>query len=163
MKNLPMQSKSKFKQTIVHVNESFGYSGKKTSIRAMSSYELRAIKLLKQLYTVNKIISWSSEEVIIPYISSKDNKTHRYFMDFCVETKDKIILIEVKPFKQTQKPSLRKNSTEKQIRRYHKEMEDYIRNFDKWKATQEYVESYNSKTPSKKMSFVIWTEKELRI
>ena len=163
MKNLPMPSKSKYKQTLLEVDESIGYIGKKKSIALRSSYEIKAVKLLKQLFRIKKIVGFSSEEVIIPYISSKDNKPHRYFMDFMIETKDNIVLIEVKPFKKTQKPILRKNSTEKQIRNYHREMQEWILNYDKWNSTVKYCEDYNFKNPKKKMLFKIWTEKELNI
>ena len=48
------------------------------------------------------IISWASEELVIPYISPVDNRQHRYFPDFLVkmktrEGKTKTVLIEVKP------------------------------------------------------------------
>ena len=159
----PLNSKNKYKQTILKVDESIGYIGKKKSIALRSSYEIKAVKLLKQLFRIKKIVGFSSEEVIIPYISSKDNKPHKYFMDFMIETKDNIVLIEVKPFKKTQKPILRKNSTEKQIRNYHREMQEWILNYDKWNSTVKYCEDYNFKNPKKKMLFKIWTEKELNI
>ena len=32
-----------------------------------------------------RIIEWSSEEIVVPYISPVDNRTHRYFVDFYVK------------------------------------------------------------------------------
>jgi hypothetical protein len=31
------------------------------------------------------VVSWSSEEIIIPYKSPADGKWHRYFVDFYVQ------------------------------------------------------------------------------
>ena len=55
------------------------------------------------------IVSWASEELIVPYKSPVDNKFHRYYPDFLVkvrtkEGKLKTLMIEVKPKKQTQEP-----------------------------------------------------------
>ena len=44
-----------------------------------------------------KCLQWSSEEVVIPYISPIDNKRHRYFPDFLIQTSKGWFLIEVKP------------------------------------------------------------------
>jgi len=33
------------------------------------------------------VIEWSSEEVVIPYVSPWDNKIHRYYPDFLVKVK----------------------------------------------------------------------------
>ena len=157
-----MNNNSKFKQTIMEVSEEIGYVGQKKSIRLMSSYEFKAVRLLKQLFLLKRIKSWNSEEVIIPYLSMKDNKTHRYFMDFCITTKeDKIILIEVKPDSQTRPPKLKRNCTEKQKRSYEKAMQDYITNYDKWSATIKYVEEMNQR--EHKFAFQIWTEKTLNL
>lgn len=163
MKNLPMQQNSVYKQTQLQVSESMGYSGQKKVIRLMSSYEFKAVKLIKQLFKIGRIKSWNSEEVVIPYISSKDGKNHRYYIDFTLETENEIFLIEVKPESKTQKPYLRKGSSEKQIRNFHKAMAEYILNYDKWTATQKYCDEMNAKNTGKKYSFKIWTEKTLNI
>ena len=48
-------------------------------------------------------ITWSSEEIHIPYVSPKDDKYHNYYPDFYVEYTDKAwcsfrrALIEIKP------------------------------------------------------------------
>ena len=48
------------------------------------------------------ILSWSSEEIHIPYVSPKDNRYHNYYPDFYIEYTDKSnklrrALIEIKP------------------------------------------------------------------
>ena len=37
----------------------------------------------------DNILSWGSEEVVVPYISPVDNKPHRYYVDFIVEVRQK--------------------------------------------------------------------------
>ena len=85
------------------------------------------------------IISWASEELIIPYISPVDGRWHRYFPDFLVKmkTKDgklKTMLLEVKPKKQSQPPEPQKRIT----KRYITEVTTYGVNQSKWKAANEY-------------------------
>ena len=85
------------------------------------------------------IISWASEELIIPYKSPVDGRWHRYFPDFLVKmrTKDgklKTLLLEVKPKKQSQPPEPQKRIT----KRYITEVTTYGINSAKWKAAKEY-------------------------
>jgi len=80
------------------------------------------------------IISWASEELIIPYKSPVDGKWHRYFPDFLVKTKTKTLLIEVKPKKQTRPPEPQKRVTKK----YLTEVATWGVNEAKWKAAIEY-------------------------
>jgi hypothetical protein len=85
------------------------------------------------------VISWASEELIIPYISPVDGRCHRYFPDFIIKvlTKDgglKTILIEVKPKKQTKEPEPQKRKT----KRYITEVMTWGVNCSKWKAAKEY-------------------------
>jgi hypothetical protein len=57
------------------------YMGNPTNIIYRSSWEL---KLMIRLDEDPSIISWGSEEVVIPYRSPIDNRIHRYFVDFIV-------------------------------------------------------------------------------
>ena len=130
------------------------YSGDPTSIIYRSSWEL---KLMMYLDNHPDVINWSSEELIIPYRSPVDNKVHRYYPDFLVKRKDRnnkieTILIEVKPFKQTQEP-VKQNKINK---RYINEVVTWGVNQAKWKAAQSYCSDRNWK-------FIIFTEKELGI
>lgn len=66
------------------------------------------------------VISWGSEEIIVPYKSPIDNKMHRYFVDFIVETKQHdgskaIQLIEIKPKKQCKPPKTPVRKTRRYI------------------------------------------------
>lgn len=103
---------------------------------------------------------WSSEETIIPYISPKDNKYHRYFMDFKVWIKKpdgevKVYLVEIKPDIQTRPPKPPKKEMDtKRKRRFLKEHMTWAVNEAKWNATLEYCKKEG-------FEFKILTEKNL--
>ncbi len=103
----------------------------------------------------SKIIEWGSEEIIIPYKSPLDQKTHRYFPDFYVKyiNKDKKVvreIIEVKPKKHLSPPKQPKRKT----KRYLNEVATYIKNQAKFKAAEEYCKD-------RRYSFRILTEDQL--
>jgi hypothetical protein len=82
------------------------YIGDYNNIVYRSSWEC---KVMDWLDRNDDVISWASEELIIPYISPHDNRYHRYFPDFLVKVKTrngqhKTMLIEIKPKKQTIPP-----------------------------------------------------------
>ena len=62
------------------------YKGRVNDIVYRSSYEL---KFMNWADKNQDVLSWSSEEIVVPYKSPLDNRIHRYFVDFFVETKDK--------------------------------------------------------------------------
>jgi hypothetical protein len=92
--------------------------------------------------TNESILSWGSEEVVVPYVSPKDNRVHRYFVDFIVEmvktdgTKE-ISLIEIKPKKQCLEPKKKSRVTG----RYISEVMTYGVNQAKWKAASDFAEN----------------------
>ena len=99
-----------------------------------------------------EIASWSSEEVVIPYLYEVDRKYHRYFMDFKVTWKNgKTTLIEVKPHKETMPPT-----GNKRTKRYISEGYTFVKNQNKWQAANEYAKDRG-------WNFEIWTEVELRL
>ena len=58
---------------------------------------------------VGSILEWSSEEIVIPYVSPVDTKTHRYYPDFWIKyinLRGDIVekVIEIKPKAQTRPP-----------------------------------------------------------
>jgi hypothetical protein len=130
------------------------YKGDPSNIIYRSGWEL---KLMLRLDEDKQIISWGSEEIIIPYRSPIDGKIHRYYPDFIVTkiNKDNVketVIIEIKPAKQTQPPARQ----EKMTRRYLTEVKTWGTNEAKWKAASEYCKDRGWK-------FVIFTEKELGI
>jgi len=65
-----------------------------------SSWEL---KFLKFCDLNQDVIEWSSEPFAIKYLGL-DNKIHRYYIDFMINIKGKIYLIEIKPYQQAYNP-----------------------------------------------------------
>lgn len=129
------------------------YKGDNNKIFYRSGWEL---KLFKYLDCHPKVVWWSSEELIIPYLSPVDNKIHRYFVDVVVELKKKdgtkeTLVIEVKPASQTKPPKKSKN-TNKMIN----EQVTYMVNQAKWSSARAFCDM-------KGWKFVILTEKELGI
>ena len=112
------------------------YIGDSNNIVYRSSWECRVMNWFDQN---DDIISWASEELIVPYKSPIDNRFHRYFPDFIVKVKTrdgtmKTLMIEVKPKKQTMPPEPRKRVT----KQYVTEVTTYGVNQAKWKAANEY-------------------------
>jgi len=111
------------------------YAGDHTNIWYRSLWERKAM----QRFDLNpNVIEWSSEEVVIPYISPLDRKVHRYFPDFLIKLKNgnvvETILIEIKPDSQTKPPEKKKKATKK----YITEIATWGVNEAKWIAAREY-------------------------
>ena len=128
------------------------YKGDVNNIIYRSSWERR---VLQWMDTNPNVVEYSSEEVVIPYLSPVDGKYHRYFVDFCAKIKNRdgeviTYLIEVKPYKQTLEPEVKKRVT----KQYINEVYTWGINSSKWKATKEYCRKRN-------WVFKILTEKEL--
>lgn len=145
-----MSYKGRFRPSNYHK-----YKGDPTKVIYRSLWEL---KFMRYCDLTDNILEWSSEEICIPYISPKDNRTHRYFPDFYIKAKQRdgsILksLIEVKPFKQTQKPNMK---PKRKTKNWLNEIVTYGINQSKWKAAEEYCED-------RMWKFQILTEKELGI
>ena len=94
-------------------------------------------KVCRYLDLTSNVISWSSEEVIIPYTSPIDGKRHRYFVDFYCEVLSKSgnvvkYLLEIKPNSQRFAPKKRKRIS----KRYLQEIQTYGVNMAKWEAAE---------------------------
>lgn len=105
----------------------------------------------------SSILEWSSEEIVIPYISPVDNRPHRYFPDMWVRAigrdgRPKVMILEIKPKSQTREP---KKST-KRTKRYLTEVMTWGVNQAKWEAAQEYC-------ADRGWEFKIITEEDLGI
>lgn len=128
------------------------YKGNVKNIVFRSSWEFEMFKYCDKN---KKIKFWSSEEIseemIIPYISPKDGKIHRYFMDLkIVDSNDNTTLIEIKPFSQTRPPKVPTRQTKK----YLLECLTYAVNEAKWKAAHKHCKERGWK-------FLIMTEKQI--
>ena len=144
-----------FKQNIFIPKNPQKYRGDPNNIIYRSRWE---IIVMDRFDTDPNVISWSSEEVVVPYRSPIDNRMHRYFVDFLVTTINKdgrkeTSLVEVKPAAQTRPPVLKEGASPK-TRKYINEVCTYGVNTAKWKAATDYCENRGWK-------FVIITEKEL--
>lgn len=126
------------------------YIGDVSNIVARSSWEYKALKWCDENPA---ILFYGSEEKIIPYVSPFDNKSHKYYVDLVIRYKtksgtEKVALIEIKPFSQTQKPKKPK----RQSKYYLEECKTYVINTVKWQAAVKYCKEKN-------IDFVLWTDK----
>jgi hypothetical protein len=141
---------SKYRQGVFTPKNKEKFIG--TSAMFRSGLELRFMRFCDNNPNV---IKWSSENVIIPYISPFDNKTHRYYVDNFVMIKEdsevKKYLIEIKPFRQTKPPTTKYKKKKHLIY----EQKQWVINSCKWKAAIEYAKRTGCE-------FKIITEKDLK-
>jgi hypothetical protein len=128
------------------------YKGDPTKVYYRSLWERR---FMHYCDTTSSILEWNSEEVVIPYISPVDNRTHRYFPDFYIKKETvsgKVVreIIEVKPKRQCSPPKVPQRKT----KRYLNEVITYSVNQAKFKAAEEYCKN-------RKYNFRILTEDHL--
>lgn len=141
----------KYHQGKYKIKNPHKYKGDINNIIYRSSWEA---KLLHYLDTKSSVISFSSEEIIIPYISPLDGRVHRYFPDAWAIMKTnkglKTYLIEVKPLSQTSLPNPNRKKTAKLLN----EITTYMVNEAKWDAAKEYCKQRD-------WQFLILTEKDI--
>ena len=122
------------------------YIGDPEKIIARSSWERAAFSWCERN---ENVIKWSSEELIIVYLSQVDKRVHRYFPDLFIEYGDgRKVVIEIKPASQTIQPK-------KKGKRYLRESLTYIKNVSKWQAAKEFCRKND-------LDFEIWTEHTLK-
>ena len=140
---------SKYKQGTYRPRNPDKFIGSTATYR--SGLELKFFRFCD--YNPN-IVKWSSESVVVPYISPIDGKVHRYFVDNYVVIKEgnilKKYLVEIKPYKQTMPPPKPKRQT----KGYIYEAYEYAKNQSKWEAAREYCKDRG-------WTFKILTENEL--
>lgn len=142
---------SKYKQGVYKPTAGGKYKGAKNP-RYLSSWEL---KFFRWCDNNPRVVEWSSESVIIPYINPIDQKAHRYMVDNRVVIKEgnSLVkyLIEIKPSKQTRRPTTHGNKKQSTV--LYENIE-YVRNQAKWSAAQKWCDKHGYK-------FQIITEKHL--
>lgn len=107
-----------------------------------SSYEKTFIEWCEKC---KDVLHWGSECAGIPYINAYDGQQHTYYPDFFLEMTDgSKVIVEIKPYSQTQKPKV--------LNDYN--MKQYITNMSKWKFVKEMCSAHDWK-------FWIITEKSL--
>lgn len=123
------------------------YVGDPDKIYYRSSWELAMMVWCENNTLVKK---YSSEETQIPYICDTDGKMHTYYMDFKIWYKDTILLVEIKPKKETKPPKRKPNKL-----KFLTEQMTYIKNSCKWRAAKKFAEK-------KGYLFQVWTEDTLK-
>ena len=129
------------------------YKGDATNVVYRSNWELRVMKHFDE---DPNVLWWASEELIIPYRSPVDQRMHRYFPDFIAHVKqktgkEKTIVIEIKPERQTKKPIQKR-----QTKRFLEEAATYAINQEKWRAADIFCQKEG-------WDFMVLTEKDLGI
>lgn len=142
-----MAYKGKFKPT-----QPNKYQGDVTKIIYRSLWELKVMRVFD---TNPNFLMWMSEELAIPYYSPVDGKHHNYYPDFLIKMINQkkeieVIMIEVKPLKQTNEPKIPKKKT----RRFILEQARFKINTAKWDAAKLYC-------AEKGWKFTLMTEKDI--
>ncbi len=127
------------------------YIGKDKTPRFLSSWEL---EVFRKFDLSSAVIAWGAEAVIIQYFNPVTQKKSRYIIDIYVKyknSKGKTIeeLVEIKPYKETQKP---RNTRGKKRNSVVYENATYIRNKAKWAAAEIYAKEHG-------MTFRLLTER----
>lgn len=146
--------KSKYHQGKFLPHNKSKYKGNPNTIVYRSGLEL---KYFKHFDLNPNILEWSSEEVVIPYISPKDGRYHRYFVDNYLKVMTttgaiKEYLVEIKPLKFTKRPMKKKGQHSST---FNRAVLTWVVNDAKWKAAKEYCKNGN-------MTFIFLTEKDLK-
>lgn len=114
------------------------------------------LKYLKWCDKNSNVISFGSESVILPYISPKDGKVHRYYVDLVLQLKTndgiKKYLVEVKPSSQIIPPIV--NNRKKRSTILYESIAWRTNNM-KWESARKWCtkNGYN---------FVLLTEKDIK-
>lgn len=113
-----------------------------------SSYEWR----MMYWCDLNKnVLKWSYEPFPIEYVfqvppnapewmkNLVDFRTHKYYVDFYakivdVNGKSQDFMLEIKPHNQTVMPKEPKRKTKKSLKKFFTEMQEFIKNTNKWAA-----------------------------
>lgn len=141
------------------------YKGDYNNIIYRSSWECRVMNWLDRN---ENVVEWGSEEFSIPYKSPVDGKNHRYYPDFFVKTKNskgelKVMIVEVKPYKQTFPPAKRKRIT----KQYIQEVTTWAINQSKWRYAIEFCKDrgwqFCVMTSQEGSEYKILTESQLNL
>lgn len=129
------------------------YAGDVTNIKLRSSWEF---KFAHYCDDNPSVIQWNSEDIIVPYWSTADEKMRNYHLDFTMVVKDKdgnskTWMVEIKPYCQTIKPT---KTGRKKEQTYLNECYTYQVNMDKWIHANQYAKDRG-------WSFLVITENEL--
>lgn len=146
IKNVKPKRKSLYKQGYINPSscKKLFESCKDKPIIYRSSWE----KIFCQWCEQNKNIEkWGSECISFKYISALDKKEHTYYPDFVLQmVSGETIIVEIKPYAQTQKPGEYASEYDKTT---------WLRNMSKWAYAKKWCESQEN------VKFWIVTEKTI--
>lgn len=126
------------------------YLGDKANVKFRSSWERAAFNWCERN---PKIYFWSSEEIVVPYFSTIDEKMHRYFVDLFIDMGPYgKYLVEIKPKVQVNRPLKTKGKSRKKT---IEESLTYVKNQEKWNSASAFAKQRG-------WQFVVWTEDDLR-
>lgn len=129
------------------------YMGDSTNIITRSTWEYFFCNFLDNSSLIEK---WASEEVAIPYVSPKDGKEHRYFIDFFAVFKDgRKVFFEIKPHEQTLPPKRPRKNSRKSEARYVEDEMIFLVNQAKWASARSFARRNGA-------YFEVFTEKHLK-
>lgn len=116
------------------------YKGNPSQICYRSSWEWKAMIFFD---TNSNVLSWSSEEIALPYFDKASGRYRNYFPDFVITLKHedgsiKTVMVEIKPAIQIAPPRERKQNTKSKT--YLWEVTHYATNISKWEAAKLYCE-----------------------
>ena len=167
LSNPESQNNRKYVSGLYELKHPEKYLGTKQPIYK-SSYEWRMMYWCD--LNIN-VIKWSYEPVPIEYTFSVpenapdwmknlvDFKVHRYYVDFYAKVKDSYgniqeYMLEIKPYNQTQVPKEPKKKTQKSLKKFFSDMQEFIKNSKKWEAAKNTLTKRNIK-------FQVLTERDL--
>jgi len=150
--------KKKYYSGFYQVKNTDKYIGDISKVIYRSKWELHFMTFCDNNTNIKR---WSSEFITIPYQDEK-GKYHRYYPDFYIERIDKNnperldrIVIEIKPFKETQIPVTPTKITAKILESYEYQLKTYQKNLYKWTRAINWCEK-------QQMKFVIIHEGHLK-
>lgn len=160
--SIPLNGAGKYKQGYYKPIHPEKYVGKETPVYR-SGLELSFFLFCDKN---DKVQTWASENIIIPYVNKLDGKVHRYFVDNYILIKEgeilKKYLVEIKPKKYTLIPVFKPKQKEK-TKVY--ETKQWIQNQSKWEYARKWCDEQNKRitNPTQpKTEFIILTEENLR-
>lgn len=140
----------KYRQGIFTPKNKDKFIGRRAVFR--SGLELKFFRFCDE--NVN-VIKWSSENVVVPYLSPVDGRVHRYYVDNFIMLKEgdtvTKYLVEIKPYRQTKPPATKYRK--KQHLLY--EQKQWAVNQSKWDSARKFAKQ-------KGWKFIIITEKDLK-
>lgn len=150
-------NKKKYHQGYYNIVNVDKYIGDPTKCVYRSKWELHFMAWCDKNTSVKR---WSSENITIPY-QDENGKFHRYYPDFYCEIINKNdpnvferLVIEIKPFKETQSPKIPKKLTTKALESFEYQLKIFQKNLYKWTKANYWCEK-------NQMKFKIITENYL--